>query len=64
MAKYTQAIRRQFAVELFECVRPFCGVGASGVKIMKISFAFKFSKVNILGFLVRCGQYKELGIYL
>ena len=62
MAKYTQAIRRQFAVELFQCVRPFCGVGASGVKIMKISFAFSFPNINILFFLVRSGQYKEVGI--
>ena len=28
MVKHTQTIRRQFADELFECVWPFCGVGA------------------------------------
>ena len=28
MAKHTQTIRRQFADELFECVWPFCGIGA------------------------------------
>ena len=28
LAKHTQTIRRQFADELFECVRPFCAVGA------------------------------------
>ena len=28
MVKHTQAIRRQFADKLFECVLPFCGVGA------------------------------------
>ena len=28
MAKHTQAIRRQFNNELFECVWPFCGIGA------------------------------------
>ena len=33
MAKHTQTIRHQFPVELFECVWPFCGVGAERVKI-------------------------------
>ena len=28
MAKHAQTIRRQFANELFECVWPFCGIGA------------------------------------
>ena len=28
MVKHTQAIRRQFADELFECVWPFYGIGA------------------------------------
>ena len=28
MFKHTQKIRRQIADELFECVWPFCGVGA------------------------------------
>ena len=28
MVKHTQTIRRQFADELFECVWPFCGIGA------------------------------------
>ena len=28
MVKHTQTIRRQFGDELFECVCPFCGVGA------------------------------------
>ena len=28
MVKHTQTIRQQFAEELFECVWPFCGVGA------------------------------------
>ena len=32
MVKYTQAIRRQIADELFECVWPFCGIGAERVK--------------------------------
>ena len=33
MIKHTQAIRRQFAYELFECVQPFCGIGAQSVNI-------------------------------
>ena len=28
MVKHTQAIRRENADELFECVWPFCGIGA------------------------------------
>ena len=32
MVIYNQAIREQFADELFECVLPLCGVGASRVK--------------------------------
>ena len=28
MVKQTQTVRRQIADELFECVSPFCGVGA------------------------------------
>ena len=28
MVKYSETIRRQIAEELFECVWPFCGVGA------------------------------------
>ena len=28
MVKHTQTTRRQFADELFECVRPFSGIGA------------------------------------
>ena len=32
VAKHTQTIRRQFADELFECVWPFCGIGAERVK--------------------------------
>ena len=33
MVKRIQTIRRQIADEMFECVRPFCGVGAWKVKI-------------------------------
>ena len=28
MVKHTQTIRRQIADELFECIWPFCGIGA------------------------------------
>ena len=31
MVKHTQAIRWQIANELFECVRPFCEIGAKRV---------------------------------
>ena len=33
MVKHTQIIRRQIADELFECVWPFCGIGALKVKL-------------------------------
>ena len=36
MVKRTQATRRQFADELFEFVRPFCGVGAERVKRLRM----------------------------
>ena len=32
MVKHTKTIRRHIADELFECVWPFCGIGASMVK--------------------------------
>ena len=32
MAKHTQTIRWQFGNELFECVWPFCEIGAQRVK--------------------------------
>ena len=37
MFKQTQKILPEIADELFECVWPFCGVGALRVKISKIS---------------------------
>ena len=33
MAKHTQAIRRQFTDELFECIWPFYGIGALRVNL-------------------------------
>ena len=33
MVKHTQTIRRQIDNELFECVWPFCGIGAWRVKV-------------------------------
>ena len=36
MVKYTQIICRQFANELFECVWPFCDIGALRVKESKL----------------------------
>ena len=42
MAKHTQTIPRQFANELFECVWPFCGIGAWKVKFCKIWYLCAF----------------------
>ena len=41
MAKYTQTIRRQIADELFECVWPFCEIGAQRVKRLNILLALR-----------------------
>ena len=36
MVKHTQTIRRQIADELFECVWPFCEIGAWRVKVIEL----------------------------
>ena len=44
MVKHTQIIRRQFEDKLFECVWPFCGIGAcwcSNVSRVKYTFVSK-----------------------
>ena len=38
MFKHSQTIRRQFSDELFECVWPFCEIGAERVKAFIKSF--------------------------
>ena len=45
MVKHTQTIRRQFADKLFECVWPFCSVGAQRVNPYVSAF---YVKVHIL----------------
>ena len=48
MAKHTQTICRQFADELFECVWPFCGIGAWRVKIhfhIETTFLTEITKI-------------------
>ena len=37
MAKHTQTIRRQIGDELFECIWPFCGIGAYRVNLLKFA---------------------------
>ena len=39
MVKHTQTIRRQFAAELFECVRPFYDIG-KGLRIKKLHLRY------------------------
>ena len=44
MAKHTQTISRQIADELFECVWPFCGIGAwrdNGKNITRITISLE-----------------------
>ena len=36
MVKHSQTIRHQFADELFDCVWPFWGLGASMLKTLKV----------------------------
>ena len=42
MIKYTKTIRRQIANELFECVWPFCEIGAKRINELNKRF-LKFS---------------------
>ena len=37
MVRHTQTVRLQIADELFECVLPFCEIGAERVKIFAVS---------------------------
>ena len=43
MVKHTQTIPRQIADELFECVWPFCGIGALRVKRSDLVIELKSS---------------------
>ena len=38
MVKHIQTIRRQIANELFECVWPFCAIGAQRVNSNQIDY--------------------------
>ena len=40
MVKYTQTIRRQIPNELFECVWPFCEIGAKRVNWINTATVF------------------------
>ena len=42
MAKHTQAIRRQFTDELFECIWPFYGIGALRVNLHAFHWFSKY----------------------
>ena len=44
IVKYTQTIDRQTADELFECVWPFCDIGAYRVKVFVASMIWKIPK--------------------
>ena len=39
MVQHTQTIHQQFGDELFECIWPFCGIGAQRVKYEKLKEA-------------------------
>ena len=69
MIKHTQTIRRQ-KDELFECVLPFCGVGAERVKYASDSFVTWnilefFDKIpsNCFVQVFYLGKYSNLGGY-
>ena len=60
MVKYTQTIRWQFADEFFECVLPFCGIGA--VKVYLISrIKIPFYQSKLQGFESEGGEWGEWG---
>ena len=48
MAKHTQTIRQQIAEELFECVWPFCEIGAERVNSGSVTLSFTQSKLIAL----------------
>ena len=60
MVKHAQTIRRQRADELFECVWPFCKIGAEGVKshlwrsscVVKFFLRLNFFTGTFKGFMV------------
>ena len=48
MAKHTQTIRQQIAEELFECVWPFCEIGAERFNSGSVTLSFTQSKLIAL----------------
>ena len=61
MVKQTQTICQQFAAELFECVGPFCGVGASGVKMMEYQY-HQYGNAKLLYWELYCDAYEYIVI--
>ena len=47
MVKHTQTIRWQIADKLFECIWPFCGIGAERVKICIRIHAHAYCKLTV-----------------
>ena len=54
VAKHIQTIHRQFADELFECVWPFCGIGAYRVN-SHIVVSVYFRRLGNILFAETCG---------
>ena len=52
MVKHTQTIPRQIADELFECVRPFCGIGTKSVNCVHISITCDFNVFIHMKFII------------
>ena len=48
MVKHPETIRWQIAIDLFECVRSFCGIGAK--------------RVNDLNFILCNNEFKQMGL--
>ena len=46
MVKHTQTMHQQFADELFQCVRPFCGVGTSRLNTDNLLTLFLMNEMN------------------
>ena len=51
MVKHSQTIRRKIADELFECVWPFCGIGAGiGIGMYSLNGIEASTNVAIISF--------------
>ena len=58
MVKHTQKIRRQIANELFECVWPFCEIGAKRVQNL-YNYRFRSFSAIVITFYYHTVQFSS-----